>query len=176
MSHLVIKLLDNPQGNGWGRSPQKSISEAFLADWGIVVNQFCLLRGIPSVKIYIPERSDVGTSVGPAVRRQISIQELMRRQEPFGTYLYEEDEWRISDRELRERLEIIFGQLGRELDYAAGPTANMMRLERFTAWLTMSSMASRSTSTSWNISMEVRDTFSRISIPGESLNSRRGIA
>ena len=126
---------------GRGRRPQKSIpgindprASTFLEDWAVVVNQFCPLRRIPSVKIYIPERSDLGTAANPKIQQTISIQELMTCQEPFGTYLNEEDEWRISDTETRETLDIIFGQLDRELDYTRGPTANVMRLERFSAW------------------------------------------
>jgi hypothetical protein len=76
LSHLVIRLLDNPQGKwmGRGRRPQKSIPgindprvSTFLEDWAVVVNQFCPLRRIPSVKIYIPERSDLGTAANPKI-------------------------------------------------------------------------------------------------------------
>ncbi|KAL8676044.1 MAG: hypothetical protein Q9186_007399, partial [Xanthomendoza sp. 1 TL-2023] len=92
----------------------------------IVLYAFFRLRNIRSAKISEPVQRDGHFSD--------SIATTMEQKQPFGTWLDPDDPW--NDAEIQKERDCIYAQLDLDLDLLPGPTANMMRLDRFSSWYT----------------------------------------
>ena len=98
----------------------------YCDDSQIVLCAFLRLRNARSAQISIPDdmqRPDPFFT---------SLENIWTDEDPFGTYLDPDYTW--NDTKLQERMDITFTDLDLELDMLPGPTADMLRLERFSGW------------------------------------------
>ncbi|KAL9099555.1 MAG: hypothetical protein Q9163_004962 [Psora crenata] len=105
---------------------RNNATEITADDAEIVLMAFSRLRNARSTKACVPidmHRDDY---------LFYNIAETITEKEPVGTYLNPDD--LHNDRELQEDLDEISIDLDIELDMLPGPTANMMRLDRFSSW------------------------------------------
>ena len=97
-------------------------------DYVIVLYPFSQLRNARSAEVCRPvdliDANDFGRSVAMN----------MEEKEPVGTYLNPDDPW--DDAAIQQEIDQIYMDLDLDLDLLPGPTANMMRLERFSSWYT----------------------------------------
>ena len=100
----------------------------YCDDSQIVLCAFLRLRNARSAQILIPHD----------MQRQGSfldnLEDAWTDEGPFGSYIDPTYAW--NDTRLQERLDIIFTDLDLELDMLPGKTADMLRLERCSAWYT----------------------------------------
>ena len=100
----------------------------YCDDSQIVLCAFLRIRNARSAQILIPDD----------MQRQQAFLDKMEDawtdEGPFGIYTDPDYAW--NDTRLQERLDIIFTDLDLELDMLPGKTADMLRLERCSAWYT----------------------------------------
>ncbi|KAL8789071.1 MAG: hypothetical protein Q9213_001334 [Squamulea squamosa] len=97
-----------------------------IEDDDIVLHAFLRLRNARSAKVSGSEqrRVDYYDNVAMSIEQE----------EPFGTYLDPGSWWH--DPTLQEARDKLYMHLDLDLDLLPGPTANMMRLDRFSSWYT----------------------------------------
>ncbi|KAL8900390.1 MAG: hypothetical protein Q9207_005719 [Kuettlingeria erythrocarpa] len=94
----------------------------------IVLQAFSRLHKARSAKINVPVASEDGNYLTE------NFAETWMEKVPFGQNLDPSDPW--NDQELQEEMDRVFVDLDMELDLIFGPTADMMRLDRFASWYT----------------------------------------
>ena len=100
----------------------------FDDDSKLVLVAFVRLREARSAHIFIPDDME------REERFLARLESLWTDEGLFGTYLDPEYSW--NDTALQERMDITFTDLDLELDMLPGATADMLRLDRFSAWYT----------------------------------------
>ncbi|KAL8725348.1 MAG: hypothetical protein Q9166_007408 [cf. Caloplaca sp. 2 TL-2023] len=130
LPNLEINLLDSESAK-WSLDgePQRSIDDEFwndTDDQDIVLYAFLRLRNARSATINTP------THCNDCFSRRVA--KILMRKDLVGTYRDPDDEW--DDLALQEQMDELYVRLDLDLDSLPGPTANMMRLERFSSWYT----------------------------------------
>ncbi|KAL8760300.1 MAG: hypothetical protein Q9199_000082 [Rusavskia elegans] len=137
---IEINLLDSASANAdwWDYRPKTSMlyqldldlnnseTRNDIQDDQIVLYAFFHLRNARSAKISGPEQ--------PQDYFYENVAQSLEEKEPFGTYPDTGDFW--GDENLQEDRDQLFMHLDLDLDLLPGPTANMMRLDRFSSWYT----------------------------------------
>lgn len=93
-------------------------------DEEIILYTFSRLRNARSASISGPGQPD------GHLRHNIAL--IIEQKHPFGTYLDSDDIW--DDAQCQKTTDETYIQLDLDLDLLPGPTANMMRLDRFSSW------------------------------------------
>lgn len=148
LPHVEINLLESTSAQ-WhsGDKPQKSIyldrqmhyppkfidpykEESFNEheDYVIVLYPFSRLRNARSAEVCRPTALKDDNDFGKSIARNIE------ETEPVGTYLNPDDPW--DDGVIQREVDQIYMDLDLDLDLLDGPTAAMMRLDRFSSWYT----------------------------------------
>ncbi|KAI4278616.1 MAG: hypothetical protein L6R38_005210 [Xanthoria sp. 2 TBL-2021] len=105
--------------------PWKSETRNNYEDNEIVLYAFCHLRNARSAKVSGPEQP-----ADYCFNRNVARN--LEEEEPFGTYPEPGDVW--GDQCIQEDRDKLFMHLDLDLDLLPGPTADMMRLDRFSSW------------------------------------------
>jgi hypothetical protein len=142
LPEIEIHLVENHSLSGgrskwvWNGEPRKSILQnlteegevAYEADYDAILMQFCRLRDVPKVTIFVPEdfdREEEGLMIQ-------NIERIMQYEEPFGTFVDDNGVW--SDDLIQNLLDKIYIEFEDALDTLRGTTAGMLRLNRFASW------------------------------------------
>lgn len=132
LPHVEIILSDSASSKWAVRGKaQESIvldNATFSQDHLVVLQAFSRLRKARSANISVPMASEEDNCV-------IEIfEKAWMGKVPFGLNLDPRDPW--NDQELQEEMDHAFVDLDMELDLLSGPTAALVRLDRFASWYT----------------------------------------
>ncbi|KAI4169369.1 MAG: hypothetical protein LQ343_005762 [Gyalolechia ehrenbergii] len=130
---IEIKLLDTEFAK-WNTKNQTRMHVGLISDLDftddheLLLFAFSRLRNARSAKIYVLVEYDGENHF------IWNMASSMMLGEPFGTWSKPDEPW--NDEETQEDADNIFTDLDLALDLLLGPTAEMMRLDRFSSWYT----------------------------------------
>ena len=95
-------------------------------DYVVVLHTFSRLRNARSAIIHSPDNMRIDHDFMEGIA--LTLMEI----EPAGSYLDPDDSW--DDATLQKKMDQIYMGIDLDLDVLPGPTANLMRLDRFSCW------------------------------------------